>query len=93
MRRLVALQLIALAGCATQGAVDQTPRAPVTVGVEAKVGVREKCKVTLPPEPLWQVDITPATASEFEKSKAALAELEQRRAWEVKAKAEAKKCD
>ena len=73
---------------------DQEPTKPIFVGTEVQVPVPVKCHVVMPDEPLWQVDVVPAAStSEFEKSKAVLAELEQRRAYELLVKAAAITCE
>lgn len=93
MRYAIAV-LVILAGCAsTDQPTDQKPRAPVIVGKEVKVGVKEKCRVEMPPEPVWQVDAIMEMTDPLERSKALLAELEQRRDWENKVKAAVKKCE
>ncbi len=82
-----------LAGCGS-APVNQKPTDPIFVGTTVPVVVAEKCHVEVPAEPAWQVEAAPAAGtSEFEKSKAVLAELEQRRDYENQIKAAAKKCE
>ncbi len=60
--------------------------------VEVQVPVREKCVVTAPEVPMWELDNVPLSASPYDKSKATLVELEQRRAYETRLLAEMQKC-
>lgn len=87
--------LFFVAGCtAVVAPVNQKPTDPIFVGSKVEVPVRERCAVVIPDEPAWQVEVAPAAGtSEHEKSKAVLAELEQRRDYENQLKAAAKKCE
>lgn len=90
---VLALAALFLAGCAS-APVNQKPTDPIFVGTTVPVVVAEKCHVEVPAEPAWQVEAAPAAGTnEFEKSKAVLAELEQRRDYENQLKAAAKKCE
>lgn len=91
---VLVLAALLLAACASAPAVNQKPADPIFVGTTVPVVVADKCHVEVPAEPAWQVEAAPAaTTSEFEKSKAVLAELEQRRDYENQLKAAAKKCE
>lgn len=95
---LIALlsSLLLLPACGNQEVKppSQKPKDPIFVGTIVEVPVREKCVIDMPPEPSWQVGIVPsADTSAFEKSKAVLAELEQRRDYITQLKAAAKKCE
>jgi hypothetical protein len=87
------LWLLMGASCETKPEVDQKPKDPIFVGTEVKVGVREECHVTIPTEPKWAVEAVAADAPAFEKSKAVLAEVEQRRDYQSQLRAAAKKCE
>jgi hypothetical protein len=91
-KRLVLLALLAVAGCATP-AVNQKPTDPIFVPSTVQVPVPERCHVELPPEPAWAVDALLPGASPFDRSKAVLAEVEQRRDYENQLKAAATKCE
>ena len=92
--RYLLLALLALVGCQATVPVDQKPQDPVIIGTEVPVIVREKCKVDMPVEPTWQVEAVPAASTTpFEKSKALLAEVEQRRDYLNQVKAAVKKCE
>lgn len=89
--KTILLSSLLLVGCAT--AVDQKPRDPIIMpGEKIPVIVREKCKVDIPEEPVWLVDSVALDATPFEKSKAILAEIEQRRDYINKLKAASIKC-
>jgi hypothetical protein len=85
--------LLAVAGCASPGPVSQKPTDPIFVPTPVSVPVREVCQVEAVPEPAWAVDQVALDASAFEKSKAILAEIEQRRDYENQLKAAARKCE
>ncbi len=85
--------LLAIAGCASRGPIAQKPTDPIFVPTTVSVPVREVCQVEAVPEPAWAVDQVALDASAFEKSKAILAEIEQRRDYENQLKAAAKKCE
>lgn len=94
--RIAGIALVAaLAACSAvpEKPVDQAPTQPVIAVRQVEVGVREKCTVTLPSEPIWATEAIDPGASKLEKSKAALIELEQRRKYAVKVKAEASRCN
>lgn len=63
-----------------------------TAPQRVKIAVPVPCVVQLPTEPLWATDALPKGASLWEMGKAALAELEQRRAYELKLRAAAQAC-
>lgn len=86
MKSIALLAVIFLAGC------ESAPKT-VFVPTEVKVPVREACKISPPPVPDWFVDQLPKDASRFDKAKAVLAELEQRRAYEAELRAAATKCE
>lgn len=93
MRTLALLVLLLVPGCAAVPPVDQKPVDPVFVGAEVPVVVREKCAVEVPAQPAWQVEaIAPGTTA-FDKSKALLAENEQRRDYINQILAASKKCE
>ena len=83
----------ALAACATSAPLNQKPADPIFVATPVSVPVREECHVDAVPEPRWAVDEVAPDASAFDKSKAILAEVEQRRDYENQLKAAAKKCE
>ena len=93
LSELVLATLLFLASCSTPPVIDEKPRDPIFVGTTVPVVVRERCAVELPVEPAWQVEVVPSTATPFEKSKAALAELEQRRDYLNQVRAVIKKCE
>lgn len=94
MKILLLVLSLLLAGCASAPAVNQKPTDPIFVGTTVPVVVPDKCHVEVPAEPAWQVEAAAAAATnEFEKSKAVLAELEQRRDYENQLRAAAKKCE
>ncbi|WP_316866617.1 hypothetical protein [Ralstonia mannitolilytica] len=64
-----------LAGCASAPQVIEKP-------VEVKVPVPVPCKAPDVPVPTWPLAAVPASASDFEFYKAALAELELRKGYE-----------
>lgn len=73
---------------------DLKPQDPIFQGVEVPVPVKEKCVVDIPLEPTWQVEVSSSnTTTSFEKSKAVLAELEQRRDYISQLLAAARKCE
>ena len=82
-----------LAACATSAPINQKPADPIFVATPVSVPVREECHVDAVPEPRWAVDEVAPDASAFDKSKAILAEVEQRRDYENQLKAAAQKCE
>jgi hypothetical protein len=91
---LLLLLAILLPGCdSNPPKPDQKPQDPVMVGVQVPVVVREKCHVRLPPEPKWAVEDIAKDATDFDKSKAILAEVEQRRDHINQLRAAAKGCE
>ncbi|KWR88748.1 hypothetical protein [Cupriavidus sp. IDO] len=84
MTRALMLCLL-LAGCA---AVPQVVEKPV----EVRVPVSVPCKTADIPEPDWPLAHVPATASDFEWFRAALAELALRAGYEVRLRAAAEAC-
>jgi len=82
-----------LTGCPATVPVNQKPTDPTFVGTQVQVPVREKCNVTVPPEPVWAVEAVAPDATAFEKSKAVLAELEAHRDYEQQLLAATKKCE
>jgi hypothetical protein len=94
MKTLIAFCLaITLAACASAPTVSQKPTDPIFVATPVSVPVRETCQVEAVPEPTWAVDQLAPDASAFDRSKAVLAEIEQRRDYENQLKAAAKKCE
>jgi len=87
------LLLLVLTGCASPAPVNQKPTDAIFVPTPVSILVREVCQVEAVPEPAWAVDQVALDASVFEKSKAVLAEIEQRRDYENQLKAAAKKCE
>lgn len=88
MKILLLQVLVVLAAGCTAGRNADLPREPVIVaGPEVKVGVRERCVLTLPDEPQWAVNalVLPTDADlatrALARSRAVLVELEQRRNW------------
>ena len=92
---VIALSVAGLSACGGKEVKpDLKPEAPIFQGVEVPVAVKEKCVVDIPLEPNWQVVVAPSgTTTSFEKSKAVLAELEQRRDYIQQLRAAAKKCE
>lgn len=87
---IAVLSFIVASGCETApvkiDSVPEVPRATV-----AEVGVRERCAVKLPAEPAWL--FTGAESSGlFDFYRRALAELEQRKQYELELKAETAQC-
>jgi hypothetical protein len=95
MKTLIAFCLAcALAACASAPTqVNQKPADPIFVATPVSIPVREECHVDAVPEPRWAVDEVGTDASAFDKSKAILAEVEQRRDYGNQLKAAAKKCE
>ena len=95
MKTLIAFCLAcALAACASAPTqVNQKPTDPIFVATPVSVPVRDTCQVEAVPEPAWAVDRLAPDASAFDKSKAILAEVEQRRDYENQLKAASKKCE
>jgi hypothetical protein len=93
MKNWIIIVAVALAGCGAEPVKLQTPDIPVIAPTRVEVAIREKCSVQLPAEPVWDTETVAVNASKLEKSKAALTELERRRAYESQIKAEAKKCE
>lgn len=81
---------IALAGCAAVPDQPAVPEVPSVAVVE--VPVRERCRVELPPEPVW---LFSGAKSEglFDFYRRALAEIEQRKEYEGRVRAAASKCE
>lgn len=80
-----ALLCLLLAGCASASQVIEKP-------VEVKVPAPVPCKAPDIPVPPWPLSAVPASASDFEFYKAALAEIELRAGYEVRLKAAVAAC-
>lgn len=85
--------LVLLLSACDPKTVKPTPQAPVVVGTQVDVAVRETCKVELPTPPVWKLDTLPADAPMFDKAKALIAELQQRIAYDGEVRAAAVKCN
>ncbi|MFX3545010.1 hypothetical protein [Ralstonia mannitolilytica] len=72
-----ALLCMVLAGCASAPQVIEKP-------VEVKVPVPVACKAHDVPVPAWPLEAVPASASDFDFFKAALAEIELRKGYEAR---------
>ncbi|QOT75038.1 hypothetical protein [Cupriavidus basilensis] len=76
---------LVLAGCAATPQMIEKP-------VEVRVPVAVPCKAPEIPEPDWPLAKVPATASDFEFFRAALAELALRAGHEIRLKAAVAAC-
>jgi hypothetical protein len=76
----------ALAGCA--GPAPQVVTRTVTV--EVPVGV--PCRAPQIDRPVWPLDVLPADADDYEWTRAALAEIEMREAYEARLEGAAEGC-
>lgn len=85
MIRALMLCLV-LAGCAAAPQVIEKP-------VEVRVPVAVPCKTAEIQEPDWPLAKVPATASDFEFFRAALAELALRAGYEARLKVAVESCD
>lgn len=90
---LAILVALFLTGASCENKPDQKPQDPIFVGTPVNVPIREKCTVTVPQEPRWQVEVVAPSAAPFDKSKALMAENEQRRDYINQLRAAAKKCE
>lgn len=67
--------LVLLAGCQSAPTIVKEP-------VEVQVPVSVPCKIETPAAPAWALSAVPTDANVYEKVRAALAELDQRVAYE-----------
>jgi len=72
------LALLVLAGCAAPATQVVTR----TVTVEVPVGV--PCRAPQIERPVWPLDVLPTDANDYEWARAALAEIETRKAYEAR---------
>lgn len=80
---LIACVLILLSAC--------TPK-PIMTPVEVKIPVSIPCKVTVPPEPVWNVPALPADANLPQKVKAGFADLDLAKGYIIKLQAATQAC-
>jgi hypothetical protein len=85
--RLCLLLLALLVGPLTACAAE-----PVYEPVEVSVPVAVPCQVPDVQKPVWKLQNTPADAPLFDKVKAALIELDQRKSYETKLEAALRAC-
>lgn len=76
-RRIFTVLFVAmLAGCAAPQVVTRT--------VTAEVPVAVPCRAPQIDRPTWPLDVLPTDANDYEWTRAALAEIEMRRAYEAR---------
>lgn len=93
---LLLLSAAFLTGCGSTGggAAAHKPKDVVFVpGPVVKVPISQKCKVDVPDEPRYEIDAMAIDSGYFDKLRAVLIEIEQRRDYIMKLRAEAKKCE
>lgn len=91
-KAIAVLSFIIISGCGTTKPPPKIdPVAEVSRPVVVEVPVREKCAVELPTEPAWVLSGV-ESGGLFDFYRRALAELEQRRQYEVELRAAAAKC-
>ena len=85
----IAAALVILSGCAATTVEPQVVYRDKIV----KIPVKEKCTVVMPPEPKYEVETVTMETDWVEMVKALVIEIEQRRDYQTKMAAAAKKCE